>query len=703
MKTRAAPKQSPDIRPIDPAAIPWLIAALTMVTLPHLPDLPLWVIGLVLGVVTARLVSLRFPRLRPGRFLILLLTLGSLAAIKLHYSTIFGRTAGISLLIIMLFLKLLETRTYRDGMVTVIMTYFLIITYFLNTQSIPAAGYMLFAIATTTLALISLNQGPAGVPWQDKLRITLPLIVYSLPLMALLFLLFPRIPGPLWGLPEDSYSAKTGLSEEMTPGQISELAFSDDVAFRVKFHGTPPAPHQLYWRAIIFWDYDGRTWRPGRGGFRTSIRGAAEEYSVEGRPFEYTVTLEPHQQRWLFALDVPVLDDYTRNPGTYTMRLDGSLQLQSSQPIITLSQYRLRSYPKYQLGKQLSPENRLRALQLPEDNNPRSIALAKQWREQNQEPGKIITEVLRLFNREFTYTLRPPLLGSHSIDEFIFNTKRGFCEHFAGSFVFLMRAAGIPARVVTGYQGGETNPIGEYMLVRQADAHAWTEVWLDEEGWVRIDPTNAVSPARIIRGLDASLPARENPRFLLRHKSAAFAKLGLVWDSVNNRWNQWVLGYGPEMQKLFLSQLGFRNMKAHNLVLLLTAALTITILIIAAISLKRIRRRHHDKVQRLYLRLCQKLAKAGYPRQPYEGPADYLQRIRQKHPRLGEELSPALQAYIALRYGPEERQTDDIRSFKILLKHLNGRGIPAFRTPDKKASTASNTPARQYFRLKNRL
>lgn len=638
------------LRPLHSAALPWLIAALMLAAIPHFANLPAWLIALVTGIVLGKLAAMRYPRLKPGRLVIFLLTLGALAGIQLQYTTIFGPTAGTSLLIVMLFLKLLETGTHRDGMIAVIMTYFLVITHFLNHQSIPTALYMLLVIAFITLALISLNQGPAGIPWRDKLRLTGPLMAYSLPLMILLFVLFPRIPGPLWGLPSDTRGARTGLSEEMAPGQISQLARSDEVAFRVEFHGKPPSPHQLYWRALVFWEYDGRTWRPGRQYYAGARVDNAVEYAVTGEPVEYTVTLEPHQQRWLFALDIPVLDDYATMSGTYRLFVDENQDLLSSRPIISLAQYRLRSYADYRLGKALDPATRARALQLPATGNPQSRALARRWRaEADGRPEDIVAKALQLFGREYTYTMRPPALGTEAVDEFIFDSKRGFCEHFAGSFVFLMRAAGVPARVVTGYLGGEINPLGDYMLVRQADAHAWAEVWLPDRGWVRVDPTSAVSPLRIEHSLDEVLAERENPRFVLHRGTAA--KLRLVWDSINNRWNQWVLGYTHDTQKLFMWHLGFKDAGPADLVILLTVSLSVTLMIISISSLKN-RRYRKDKVQRLYLKLGKRLAKAGYPRLPYEGPVDYLQRIGKQNPTLGEKLRPVLQTYASLRYGP---------------------------------------------------
>jgi transglutaminase-like putative cysteine protease len=462
----------------------------------------------------------------------------------------------------------------------------------------------------------------------------------------------------------------------MAPGQISQLAISDEVAFRVKFHGREPLPHQLYWRALVFWEYDGRTWRPGRQYNLPAHAVAAADYSVTGTPFEYTVTLEAHQQRWLFALDLPVLDEYAEITGTYGLVIGDGQQLQASKRVVSLTQYRLRSYPDYQLAPSLDPISRRRALQLPENGNPQSMELAQRWRaETGGQPGKIIDRALQLFNQEFTYTLDPPLLGTHAVDEFMFQTKRGFCEHFASSFTFLMRAAGIPARVVTGYLGGEINPLGNYMLVRQADAHAWAEVWLENRGWVRVDPTSAVSPLRIERNLDLALPEHENPRLVLHRSAAALAKMRLLWDSVNNRWNEWVLGYTHETQQLFMSRLGLNNASPVKLAVLLAVTLSIALIIIAFVSLQN-RSRDEDKIQRLYLKLGKRLAKAGYPRKPHEGPVDYLRRIRHGDPNLGEKLDPVLRTYALLRYGHDETPESarlfkkTIRQFAQTCKHI---------------------------------
>lgn len=654
-----------------------IILALGLTVVPHIVRLPVWLTLLISAILVYKLATLRYPKLILPRMFVTLLAIVMVAAIGLHYSTLFGRDAGVSLLVGMLFLKLFETRNYRDAMIMLSMSYFVIITNFFYTQSVPTAVYMLFVVAYITMAIISLNAGPATIHWREKLRLVVPMTVMALPLMLLLFVLFPRIPGPLWGLPKDVYSSKSGLSDTMTPGDISQLALSNSVAFRVKFKGDIPDQEQLYWRAIVMHDFDGRSWRPRENWWQ--IPKPNIEYL--GKPVEYTVTLEPHHQRWLFSLEMPDFNNIAQRNVQHALFTNASGQIVSAGPIINLTQYSLTSYPEYTLGNHLSKVEREVYLALP-DYNPRTVAMGRSLRDGGNKHEDIVKTALLIFNSSFTYTLRPPILGKHTVDEFLFDTKRGFCEHFSSAFTVLMRAAGIPARVVTGYQGGELNPLGDYVAVRQSDAHAWSEVWLQGRGWVRIDPTSAVSPERIERNLDQAIPAGENPRFLLRRHSELLTQLGLVWDSINNRWNEWILGYGPEMQNLFLNYLGIQNTKAYNLVLILTITLAVCLAIIAFISIKRARRIKTDKVQKLYLKLCRKLARAGYTRKPYDGPMTYLNQIEANNVRLALQVKPAFQMYIALRYRAQHRAAS-YEKFQHLVRQFK---------PEQK-NTATNQPA----------
>ncbi|MBN1379388.1 MAG: DUF3488 domain-containing transglutaminase family protein [Gammaproteobacteria bacterium] len=641
-----------------------LLLSLGLAVVPHVTRLPVWMTLFASTTLLYKLASIRYPKLALPKTIIVILGFIVAASVSLHYSTIFGRDAGVCLLIGMLFIKLLETRQYRDAMIMIALSYFVILTNLLYTQSIPTALYMLLVVFVITVALITVNSSAGVVSWREKLRIALPLTLLALPLMALLFVLFPRIPGPIWGLPQDVYAPRTGMSDTMSPGTISQLALSDEVVFRVSFTDKIPSKQQLYWRALVLTDYDGRTWRAANSSDKSSAH-----LLINGSATEYTVTLEPHQQRWLFALDMPVMDIRNKPPAGLNMNINSAALLFASHPIVSLSQYRINSYTRYLLSPVLSNSERDQNLRLPA-YNPRSARLSQSWRAEGLNSQQIVAKALKLFHDEFTYTLRPPILGQNIVDEFLFDTRRGFCEHFAGSFVVLMRAAGIPARVVTGYQGGELNPIGDYMLVRQADAHAWAEVWLVDQGWVRIDPTSAVSPLRIERGLDQAIPVRDNPRFLLRNNSQLIAKLGLLWDSVNNRWNGWVLGYGPEMQNLFLKYLGIQNTAAYNLVLILTILLAMALAVIAVISLRKRRPEQPDYAQQIYLQLCKKLAKAGLQKKHYEGASTFLAHIHNSSPDLAGQLKPVFNLYIDLHYRPHVGAAADTKKFKQMVRQL---------------------------------
>jgi protein-glutamine gamma-glutamyltransferase len=638
---------STDPRPLNSHALSWLTLSLCLSLLPHIPRIPMWLSLTAVAAVLYMLSSLYLNLARPKMWILWLLTAFCLIGVTAHYGKPFGRDAGVSLLVVMLSLKLLETRRHRDGMVMIGLIFFSIMTHFLFDQTIPLAFFMLLAVAVNTLALITLNENTIRIGTLQKIRMVGTLLLSAVPIMLLLFVLFPRIPGPIWGLPEDSYSSRSGLSDSMNPNDISKVALSSEPAFRVVFPGQAPKPEQLYWRALILEKFDGRTWSIGEKSKITESEGLL----VAGDPVRYTVTMEPHQRRWLFALDMPTPEISTNMWNGEQLYLTNNRLLRTVKPVVSLMQYSAVSYPQYRLGTELSHYQRRNALQIPANSNPRSIELASSWRERTQQPLELIKYALDLFHQDFTYTLKPPTLGTHSVDEFLFFSKRGFCEHFSSSFVFLMRAAGVPARVVTGYQGGEFNPLDDYWLVRQSDAHAWAEVWLEQYGWVRIDPTTAVSPARIELGLDEAIPFSERPGFFFRYNHPLLYDLRLLWDAIDNRWNLWVMGYGPETQLRFLSRLGLRNPDIYTMVFAMLIGITVLLVIIGLLSLKRKTPHPDDAIQKIYLQLCAQLSRAGYPRLIHEGPADFAERIGAENPALGKIMDPVFNLYARLRYG----------------------------------------------------
>ncbi len=627
-----------------------LIACILLVSAPHTEHLPLWVSAECAALLAWRAYLTYRDAPLPPRWLLLGITVASALAIALSFRSLFGREVGVTLLILLSTAKLLELRTARDATVLVYLSCFIIITNFFYSQSIPTALFMLatlLVIMATWVHLYSGNLGP-----RPRLRIGGVLLLQAIPLSLILFVLFPRVQGPLWGLPQDAY-ASSGLSDSMSPGSMSKLSLNDAVAFRVTFDGPVPPRDQLYWRGPVLWDFDGTTWQRGRNA--TTLKSGLENTA---QPVNYTVTLEPHNKRWLFALDMP---DTLSIPHELTP----DFQLLSRAPVNTRLRYRAASFLGYRANLAEPPQQIRRALALPRGLNPQAHQLAEDWRARHpDDDAAIVREVLRHFSQGgFEYTLEPPLLGVNSVDEFLFRTKQGFCEHYAGSFVFLLRAAGIPARVVTGYQGSEYNALGGYYILRQSDAHAWAEVWLPERGWVRHDPTAVIAPARIEFGLSAAVADPAALPFMARNPPQWLRELRFNWDALANQWNQWVLGYNPETQFAFLTRLGMEDITWQKMALNMLAGIFLLVGLFTLILLRRLVVRQRDPVQAVWLKFCRKLKKAGLPRAPHEGPLDYAARIAAARPKIGDDVQGIAARYIALRYTGHSN-TASLQAFK---------------------------------------
>ncbi|MGE0370268.1 MAG: DUF3488 and DUF4129 domain-containing transglutaminase family protein [Gammaproteobacteria bacterium] len=632
---------SPDDLPLDRRAVNLLMLATGATMLPHLPHLPPFIPLFCIVFALWRWMSAHYAWALPGTAVRTLFTLAALSGVFLGFGTVFGRDAGTGLLAIMLGLKLLETRCYRDAVVVLFLDYFLCVAVVLYSQSIPGLLYLSLVLVMITAAMIELNQPARGAPLRSLLRRSGALLLQAIPLTLLLFVLFPRIPGPLWGLPQDG-GGTAGLDDSMSPGSITHLSRSDEVAFRVGFSTAPPPSQLLYWRGPVLWYTDGRNWSVDRDRTVSPPAAGPGFVPLDGETVEYTVTLEPHSRGWMYALDLPL----SVPPGAHRTR---DLFLVADKPVRQLTRYTITSATYYRTVAPTAAE-RARALQLP-SANPAARALGAEWRAQAADDMAVVNRALSYFGEEpFFYTLDPPPLSGDTVDQFLFETRRGFCEHYSAAFTVLMRAAGIPARVVTGYQGGEANPLGDYLIVRQRDAHAWSEVWLEGQGWVRVDPTSAVAPQRIEQGIDSILPA---PQYgLLRDFGsgpfgALWQRSRLAWDTLNNRWNQWVLSYGPENQAAFLARLGLHSWATTALVTLAGA-----VLLLAALGLALLfrRRRRIDPALRLYQRYCAKLARRGIVRAPQEGPAAFGARVQRQLPELREAVAFINRLYIAIRY-----------------------------------------------------
>jgi transglutaminase-like putative cysteine protease len=614
-----------------------LLLSILMVIAPHADHLPLWVSILCGALLSWRAYLTYTGNPLPKRWLLILITVASISSIVINFRTLFGREVGVTLLMLLATLKLMELRAARDAMVLIYLACFIIITNFFYSQSIPTALYLLATLMVIVTAWVHLQA--QRIALMPRLRIATVLLLQALPLTLILFILFPRVQGPLWGLPQDAY-ASSGLDDKMSPGSFSRLSLSEAVAFRVSYNGKPPRRDQMYWRGPVLWDFDGRTWTPGR-----TILTITPKLTDPGQPIDYVVTLEPHNKTWLFALDMP---DKISVPAT----LSYDFQVLNKEPVHARLRYTARSNLVYRANLQEAARQLQRGLQLPKQFNPRAQQLAAEWRTGSKDDAAIVNTALTYFSKQgFVYTLEPPLLGVNGIDDFLFTTKQGFCEHYAAAFVFLMRAANVPARVVTGYLGGEFNDVGNYYIVRQSDAHAWVEVWLAGQGWVRIDPTAAIAPERVQRSLSAAVSDSAVLPFMARNPPQWLRNLRFDLDTLANQWNQWVLGYDTERQFAFLTRLGMESITWQKIALNMVAGVGLLIALFALFMLRHLYTRQPDKVQAAWLKLCRKLAKAGLPRAAHEGAQDYAARLAAARPELAYTIHDLAERYCDLRYG----------------------------------------------------
>ena len=656
------------IKPDNSPALPssgrlWLLAALALVILPQLPRMPWWLSAGCVAVFGWRLLHELRAWPLPGRWLRTGLALAGFALVAWAFRGIIGLEPGVAMLTVMLCFKLLELRQLRDAMVALFMGYFMVVGSFLFDQSMLMGIYLLAMVWVLTSAMVALNH-PAGELAQSRhyLRTGGGLLLQSLPLMLLLFVLFPRMDNPLWSMPEDQNRARTGLSESMEMGTISDLADSNAVAFRVDFEGPMPAASQLYWRGPVLWRTDGRQWT---GLNMTPQRGVPDFEALE-LPVSYQVSLEPSRRQWLFALDLPMsMPEGLSDP----VGIRADMQLLSSREIGSRQRYKMQSVLSYRWeADELSFWDE--ALQLPAQANPRSRALAEGWRADGLDDQGIVAAALGLFREEeFVYTRQPPLLGDDAVDEFIFESQRGFCEHYAASFVSMMRAAGVPARVVTGYQGGELNPVGNYLIVRQSHAHAWAEVWLLGEGWVRVDPTSVIPPERVEEGVDSERFELTGPARQLR-EGAALTRLAWRlrnnWDALNHRWDRWVQGFNQHQQRELLERLGLAWLDWRGMVLAMALGF-FALLGLAAWWLLR-QPRPKDPVMRLYDAYCCKLAAIGLKREMNEGPRDYAERVIAARPDLQRPVRRITALYQRLRYGGEGLDSEPLAQLRRELR-----------------------------------
>ncbi|WP_455286314.1 transglutaminase TgpA family protein [Cupriavidus necator] len=616
-----------------------LLGQLALVLAPQARTLPVAVSLLLVLLLGWRWVLWRRRAPLPSRWMLgitAVLVLVVASALAWQAGSGLGRDLAVALLGAFVILKLLECRALTDATLVTQLSFYLLLTLYLSDQPFWLALYSM-AIGAWVLRNWLLLHHPEA---RSRLAIW-PLLgrmaLLGLPWALALFVLFPRLEHPLWQLPQSAPRGTTGISDIMRPGSVGQLIRSPEVALRAEVAGAPLPASALYWRALVLWDYDGTTWHPARQR-RQQLAPAPEPPPGTSQGIDYSITLEPSRQQWLFVLDRgQALSADVEAAATP----DG--EFMARRPVEQRIRYRAHSTlapaPEW-----LSPATRRLALSLPA-GNPRARALAAQWAETHADPAARVQAALRLFAAApFAYTLNPPPLGREQVDSFVFDTRRGFCEHYAGSFVFLMRAAGVPARVVTGYQGGEYNPIGQHYVVRQSDAHAWAEVWLDGRGWIRVDPTSAVAPSRIEQGLDAAV-GDEAGAWRPSQQPGWLQDLRWAYEGLVYTWQRWVLQYDHAQQARLLDTLGAGAGPGQ----LLAGALGMLCLL-ALVPLWR-RRAPADPLDAAYARFCGLLARHGCERAPAEGPQDYATRASAQLPRAADAIAAVTAVYIGVRYG----------------------------------------------------
>ncbi len=642
-----------------------IFACLALALAAHLQSLPVWVLATVAVAGGIRLLLAWRGRPAPPRGVRLLLAALGIALLFLQYHTFNGLTAGVALLALMAGLKFLETDTQRDIYVITLIIYFVGLSALLEGDSFWLLAYLIGVCWLTTATLLRLTSTQPIPDWRRSLRYAGRILGQALPLALVFWLFFPRFAGPLWHIPDDGHSAESGLSDSMSPGDIDQLALSDDVAFRVHFAAATPPPQELYWRGLVMHDFDGRTWR--RSNFNSL---SAPPLQPQGPAYRYTVSLEPHRHRWIFTLDWP--SQWDPSAGTLT----SDYTLVHRDPVSRPIDVTATSVTRLQSPATLSEAQRKRDTRLPPNRNPRTLQLAQDMRGAHPDDMEYLRAVLALFTQQpFYYTLTPPILAGNSVDEFLFDTRRGFCGHYASAFATLMRAAGIPAHVVTGYQGGTFNRFADYWIVRQSDAHAWTEVWIEGRGWLRIDPTSAIAPNRVERGADDASSADEPLAGRWQRHSPWLADARLRLDALRQIWRERILFFDQDSQQQMLAWLNIPEPDGQKLVLVLSAALTVVLIWLTWSVRREVEPSRKEPLIRAYARLCAKLAAVGIPRLPHEGAEDYASRVAQRRPDLGPAVTALCRHYSQLRYAAATARIN-VRQLEAAVRAFRPRANP---------------------------
>ena len=606
---------------------------------------PAWSIAIALACASWRalVASGRVPAPRPRRgwrLVFSALTVLMVLAVLVSFRTLNGLAAGTALLVSMGALKLLESRSRRDDGIVVGVSLFLLLAAALADQSLTRLPFYLLAVWSGCSAMMLIAHPDTGLPVRAALRLSARALAMAVPLAAACFLFFPRFGGQFWALPGGG-GASTGLADEMSPGAIDKLVSNYEPAFRVRFEGAVPPPEMRYWRGPVLNTFDGFTWRRQRPGYVDTQR------EMRGQPVRYRITLEPTQRNWVFALDT-----VERSP-RHDIFMTHDRQLYRSEPISDVLSYDATSYLETVARGPLSTLGRRIETRLPPTRNPRTLELAAQLRRDAADDAAYARTVLDWFrDNGLEYTFEPDPTGLESVDSVLFDTKRGFCGHFASAYATMMRAVGVPARVVTGYLGGEWNPVGGYLIVRQSDAHAWTEIWLEGRGWVRVDPTAVVEPERLTRGVYDVIGDAGTPVSISLRQSSWLSRIAQYWDGANTWWRERVVTFNLRSQMQILEKLGIDSPNWRHLGWAFAAGLLLWMAWVAGTLRRSVPREKPDRIARAWLAATRKLEKVAAPRAPDEGALSYARRIAVSNPDLAERVTSVAEHYTRLRFGP---------------------------------------------------
>ncbi|OYT92040.1 MAG: transglutaminase [Burkholderiales bacterium PBB3] len=647
----------------------FLLLVIAWLIMPQVARLPVWCSAMAAGILLWRgAIALRNQTLPSRWWLVLLLSL-AMAGTYYSHRTLVGRDAGVTFIVVLLALKTLELRAQRDAFVVFFLGFFTLLSNFFFSQSLPLAAAMLIGLMGLLTALVMSHMPVGKPPLIHAARTAGWMCLLGAPIMVVLFVLFPRV-APLWGVPSDAMSGRSGLSGNMKVGSIASLALDESVAMRVRFEGPAPAQRDLYFRGPVLSSFDGREWRALRSAFPPRMQLGAE-LQVTGAPIRYQVTLEANNRPWILVLDAA--PEAPRMNG-YQATMSADLQWTADKPMADLVRYSAQSYTNFTHGPTRLATGLQDFVDLPPTYNPRTLQLAAEMRRDPRwaqaDAAKLVDAVMdKLRTGGYSYTLEPGVFGTHTADEFWFDRKAGFCEHIASSFVLLMRALDVPARIVTGYQGGEINSVDGFWTVRQSDAHAWSEVWIAGRGWVRVDPTSAVAPGRT-GGLQRLQAPRNAVTEALAGAMGPQVALNMraMWDAVNNRWNQWVLNYTQSRQLDLLRNIGFESPSWEDLGYVLIGIVISVSLGGAAWTLWD--RHRQDPWLRLLHQAQQRLTQAGFAVPAHAPPRQMVAVLRQHQAAAYPELADWLLRLEAWRYAPAHSAPGTLQQLQRSFRHL---------------------------------